>query len=341
MKNKRLFLLISLIVIVTLCYSSCAAKSADMGMYNRSNGGYGEMTATAPQAMPEMAMNSEFGAYSDYDAAMADEKEFAGESDVSDSFGLKIVYTADVSVQTETFDESYRALIDSVKKYDGYVASSNVYGGYFENDYYYTSSANVSLRIPSERYTEFMQKASDFGTITSCYEYTDDITSTYIDMEARLKSLTTQETRLLELLETAETVADIITIESKLSDIRYQVESYTAQLKTYDNMVAYSTVSVYLQEVTTIVVSPKSFGERVSSAISNSIVSVGEFLKNALIVMIYVLPYLLIIGVIVVVIVLICKGASKRRKEKIAKSPSPAVPAVPVAPAAESPYAKT
>ena len=56
------------------------------------------------------------------------------------------------------------------------------------------------------------------------------------------KELETEQQRLLELLETAESLDDILTIESRLTEVQYELDSKESQLRTYDNQIDYSTV---------------------------------------------------------------------------------------------------
>ena len=70
-----------------------------------------------------------------------------------------------------------------------------------------------------------------------------------MDTEARISSLQTEYDRLLELLAQAESVDSLISLEARLSDVRYQLESYKSQLRTYDNLVDYSTVSISVSQV--------------------------------------------------------------------------------------------
>mgnify|MGYP002226154573 CR=1 FL=1 len=75
------------------------------------------------------------------------------------------------------------------------------------------------------------------------------MTLTYVDLQSHRDALQTEQERLLQLLEQAESIEDIITIEQRLSDVRYQLESMESQLRSYDNQVDYSTVYLYIDEV--------------------------------------------------------------------------------------------
>ena len=89
--------------------------------------------------------------------------------------------------------------------YQGFVESSNVYGSTRYNDDGTTTvvdrHASYALRIPADRFEQFMSETSSIGNVLSSNRYAENVTSTYTDYEARLSSLRTQEERLLAMLE--------------------------------------------------------------------------------------------------------------------------------------------
>ena len=78
---------------------------------------------------------------------------------------------------------------------------------------------------------------------------TQDVTEEFIDVEARLKTKKELEARYLELLKQAKTVADIVSIEGQIANVRAEIESMEGRLKYLNNQVSFSTLSVsYYQE---------------------------------------------------------------------------------------------
>ena len=69
------------------------------------------------------------------------------------------------------------------------------------------------------------------------YRLTENVTLQYVSTESRVKALETEQTRLLELLENAETMEDLLTIEARLTDVRWELENYASQLRVLDNQV--------------------------------------------------------------------------------------------------------
>jgi hypothetical protein len=75
-----------------------------------------------------------------------------------------------------------------------------------------------------------------------------------VDLESHKKALQEEEKRLLSFMEDAESIEDLITIEDRLTNVRYQLESMESQLRTYDNQVNYSSVHMNIEEVETITI---------------------------------------------------------------------------------------
>lgn len=85
---------------------------------------------------------------------------------------------------------------------------------------------------------------SEIGNVTQKNESVEDVTLQYVDVESRKKALETEQERLMELLSSAENMEDLLAIESKLSEVRYELENYGSQLRMLDNQIDYSTVNV-------------------------------------------------------------------------------------------------
>ncbi|NLL90854.1 MAG: DUF4349 domain-containing protein [Ruminococcaceae bacterium] len=315
---KKTTAILMIIVILAVLLSSCGAKSADYAVKEE----YGDYPAsTSAEQKSSFYPTDEVAGY---DSA---ESEGVGllptESiGLKPGGGLKIIYTSSLYMQTEKFKESYDALVDLINKNEGYIQYSDISGGYTsDSGYYYEYYAYFTVRIPADKYSSFLTHSESIATITNKSENSEDITSVYIDTEARLNSLKVQEERLLDLLKTADIMADIIEIESKLSDVRYQIESYQSQKNTYDNLLGYSTVNIELREVKQIVSPKNTFGERVTTAIKESFELVMDFFRGFVIFLIYALPFIVIILIVFFIVRAIVKRAKKKRKERQINNP--------------------
>lgn len=180
----------------------------------------------------------------------------------------KIIYTADLTLETQEFDKISGEL-------SALVAS---YGGYFENRQINQGGSYRSLycviRIPADRYAEFLAQAGEVAHMTACNERSTNVSEAYYDLESRLATQRIKLERLQELLAQAKDVYDITTILSEISNTEWQIENYTRQLRGYDNQIAYSTVNLSLREVYRLTEedpAPMTFGDRVSNAFGTGI----------------------------------------------------------------------
>lgn len=169
-------------------------------------------------------------------------------SSVYQNPGAKLIRRAELTIQTERFDESRTALNRLVDDCGGYFETASEYGGSWR-DVNASRRGEYTVRVPAEHYDRFLSGTGDLGYVTNRSENSEDVGEEYFDIEARLKTQRTKQERLLALLEKAETMEDIIALESALSDVEYQIEMYSSDLRRYDALVSFSTFNVYLSEV--------------------------------------------------------------------------------------------
>jgi hypothetical protein len=182
----------------------------------------------------------------------------------------KLIKGADVSLESLEFDSVIAAIEQLVNDMGGYVEYSSTYGGSVY-DKQASRNASYTLRIPTQHFEAFLSATGDIGSITNLSRHTNDVTDSYFDTASRLKAAQIRRDRLLQLLENAQGMSDIIELENALSNTIYELENYQGTLNRLDNQVDYSVISVYVSEVvelTEVITPPKTLGERISAAFS-------------------------------------------------------------------------
>ncbi|MCI9156970.1 MAG: DUF4349 domain-containing protein [Lawsonibacter sp.] len=230
----------------------------------------------------------------------------------------KLIRRAELDIQTERFDESVKALNQLVASCGGYFENASVRGGGYRD-------ANASrwgeyiVRVPAEQYNLFFNGAGELGYVTSKSESSEDVGEQYYDTEARLKTQRTKQERLLALLERAESMEDIIALESALSDVEYQIEMYSSELNRYDALINFATFNVYLNEVgqvTREVGETASLGQRMAAGFQASGRNLGEGFQNFLIWASYNIFLLVVLAAVAAVAVIVGKRELKRLKKQ-------------------------
>ena len=224
----------------------------------------------------------------------------------------KLIITVNMSVETKEFDVLLSNLESKVVQLGGYIENLESYNGSAYSSYKSSRNANLTIRIPQNQLDVFLDEVGSISNVLRRSENVQDITLTYVDLESHKRVLETERDRLIELLKQAQELEDILTIESRLTEVRYQLESMEAQLRTYDNRVNYSTVHLNINEVLELTpVVEETTWQRISGGFVDSLEEVGHGLVEFVIWFIVSIPYFVIWGVVITVIVFIIKGLKK------------------------------
>ena len=238
----------------------------------------------------------------------------------------KLIRTVDLNLETENYDSLMEGLEQQIKSLGGYIEYKDAYHGNYNSkkNGYRNRHANITARIPANKLDEFTGKIAEIGNITYESESVEDVTLQYVDLSSHKKMLVAEQTRLMELLENADSMEDIITIESRLSEVRYQIESMESQLRTFDNQVDYSTVHINVEEVEHYTPQPeKTTWERMKTGFGENVYRVTNGIKNLGIEFVIAIPILLVWAVViaagVILVRIILKKKYRKDAEKLAK----------------------
>jgi hypothetical protein len=156
--------------------------------------------------------------------------------------------------------------------------------------------------------------------VVSSTETVDDVTLQYVDTESHVKALETEQARLMELLEQAKTLEDVLKIEDRLTDVRYELERYASYLRTLENQVSYATVHLSITEVkeyTPVMEEEPTVWQRIATGFVRSIKDIGKGLKEFFIWVVVNSPYLLIWGVVGFAVFKLLRKRKARKQKKI------------------------
>lgn len=214
----------------------------------------------------------------------------------------KLIQNVRLEVETKEFEQMMSSLEEQVREMGGYIENMETYNGSSYSEYSNSRYADLTIRIPKERLDGFLHTVSDISNIVRRYDSVEDVTLSYVDMESRRNALRTEQDRLLEFLEKAGNVEEIIALEERLSEVRYQLESMESQLRTMDNLIEYSTVNINISEVRELTVvkeeEPTAW-ERISEGFLESLRDIGNGIAEAGIWFLVNIPYLLIWALVI------------------------------------------
>ena len=208
----------------------------------------------------------------------------------------KLIRTADLSMETTTFDETAAALADLTDRLGGYFADSTSGERGSSNRW-----ANYTIRVPVNNFQSFLDQASQLCHETRHHISQQDISERYYDTAGRLKTQNIKLQRLQALLEKADKMEDIITIQSAISETEQEIDDLSGTLRHYDNQVDYATITLSLEEVyrfSNVPETPKSYPSLLGSAFVDGLRDFGEWLEDITVSLAYSWTWLALIALI-------------------------------------------
>ena len=300
MKKKHLSL--AALVLAALVLAGCGAgRSGSTASYAAGNG-------------MSMAMEKGWDMASTEEAAEPASMAPMAGSGAEAPQGAKRIYSANLELETTAFDDAVADLTALVGRTGGYFESSS--SGDYGRAY---RSANYTVRVPAEQFQPFLNQVGQLCHVTWQTSSCEDVSEYYYDTAGRLETQKTKLARLQELLARAESMEDIITLESAISETEERIESLSGELQHYDALVDYSTVCISLQEVyrlSNTEEAAETFGDRIGSALSSGWRNFADGLEELVVAIAYNWMTLLVLLAVVLTVVTLLR---RRRKRKLAK----------------------
>ena len=259
MKLRKLTALLMAFAMTALLLTGCGASSKGVAMDMA-------MPEAAPMETPMMdEMKNSISANS-----------AAGGTSANVQTGQKLIRKVNIDAETEDLETLLVSLTAQINALGGYIEQQELYNGSAYSSYR-SRSANLTIRIPAEKLDSFIGQVKDVSNVVSYNESQDDVTLTYVSTESRIKALETEQERLLELLSKAENMSDLLEIEARLTDVRYELESVKSQLLVLANKVDYATVNLYITQVKEYTeVDEQTVWQRISSGFKQNLKNLGE-----------------------------------------------------------------
>jgi hypothetical protein len=321
--KRVLLIVLGVIAVVVILGISFAAFSASQSP-NRSldsyglpvvgmGGGGGAAPAEAPAAAmeppsPEMA----------YDAVGNTSKSVESSSAAGQAAQERmVIQTADLAIVVQNPQVRMTEIGKMAKDMGGYVVSSNMYQT-STNLGKQVPEATIVVRVPSEKLDEALALIKkDAGDVQYENRSGQDVTSTYVDLQAQLKAKQAAEEQLLKIMNDAVRAEDVLNTYMQVQAIQTEIEQLKGQIKYYDEAVALSSISVRLiaeESTQPIEVGPWKPAGAVKQAIEDLILFFQNFIDFLIRFVIYILPALVMIAIPLLIVFFIGRAIYRRTR---------------------------
>lgn len=221
--------------------------------------------------------------------------------------GNMLIKNVQIGIEVDCYEAAYMKVDSLVKVHKGWISTEN----YHNSDYQILNF--ISIRVPSASLDGLVE---DFIQIAKKVEYqrveSNDVTAEYIDVESRLKNLRKVENTFVRLLRKTDSIEDILKIESKLAEVRGNIESIEGRLKYLKNRVQFSTIELNVYQKIDFKYAPEP-SERFVERLKKSLHNGWKGFVSFLLFVIAIWPLYIIVGVTGFLI------AYYRKKKKVEK----------------------
>jgi hypothetical protein len=259
--GKRSIAALSLTLVAIIAVSCSGSDSENAAVMGRDVEQESRHDLRAP-AMDEDAL-SDGGAGVSYDAGAPGSGANTGGGGGSDratdsglpDLGLSVIKTATVSLEVDDdeLQETLQNATSSAEKYGGFVVSTSV------TDDEDNPTGSIVVRVPATRFGDALADLESLGKVASESVSGDDVSQEFIDLQARLRNYTAQETVLLRLMERAQTVTDTIRVQNELQRVQLEIERLRGRITYLEDQTAMSTIELRVAEEGAAAAAPGEF----------------------------------------------------------------------------------
>ncbi len=293
-----------LVALLSLSAAACSTQSAKDG---------GTLTGSRPGSMaPDYDYGSNSGELSEEAGGASDDQTI--------DLNRKIITTTKLRMETVDVRETMAKLVSKVADLGGYIQSQ--YETESAGSYY----GEITVRVPAGNVSTFVDTAAAAGTIKENNVSISDVTADYTDTASRLKNAKVQEERLLLMFKEAETIDELLYIQSELDRLQERIEVYEGQIRLWDNLVDLATVTVYVYEEASLVdedstvpryIPASTVWDRFTHGLQTSLVSFVNGISRFVIWVGYSFIQLIILILLAVLAYILIRRQRRRHKAKL------------------------
>jgi len=234
----------------------------------------------------------------------------------------KIIRSANLTIEVEDFDEACNN-INSIILGIGIIQQSNINTDrtYVDGKLKLIKNGTILLRVNKDKFDTVVNSLKGIGDVYNQAINGQDVTDRFVDTESRLRLLKLEQGRLEAYLIKLEDLDKIFKTESRLTEIRQEIESLTGNLNKMSSLVELSTITITMNEKnpnTTKIPEKLTYGEKLLNNLKSSLEGVVYFLGDLLMFVVAAIPVLLLLGLFVLLGIFIYRRIPKKQSSKVA-----------------------
>lgn len=303
MKNKKVLWIVSFLLISALLWGCGAEPAGNQDVYSRAEGEMlkeDSLSAVAPTSSP---------------AAGTPDLDNSTPSAVLPA-GRKLIRKVTMEAQTKEMDALLPQLEQQIDALGGYLERRELYNGTSGISQWRT--ANLLIRIPSDQADTFLSQLGSAANVISLNETLTDVTLDYVATESRIKALQAEQDRLLELMDQANSLSELLEVEARLTDVISELEAVESQKRIYDNMIDYTSIQLTLRQVTELTTpeDEMTLWQRISTGFMSTLTGLGDTLVDLFVWLVVSSPVLAVLAAVAFAVFKLVRFIRKRKQKR-------------------------
>jgi len=156
--------------------------------------------------------------------------------------------------------------------------------------------AALTVRVPESSFDTAVKRFAALGDVQSVSTSSEDVTSQYVDLQARLHHYRAVESRLVRFLAATGNVSQMLAVQDRIDNVQLTIEQLSAQLKSLRETTAYGTLSIFLREKGTLQAGASDPSDTFTGTLLHSIKVLGHGARVTGLVLTALLPFVVVFG---------------------------------------------
>jgi hypothetical protein len=175
--------------------------------------------------------------------------------------------------------------------------------------------AALSVRVPERSFDAAVKRFAALGDVQSISTSSEDVTSQYVDLQARLRHYHAVEQRLVRFLAATDNVNQMLAVQDRIDNVQLTIEQLSAQLKSLRETTTYGTLSIFLREKGVTHAAAADPTNTFSGTLMSSIKVLGHGARVTGLVLTALLPFVVVFGGIGLVVWFVVSRVRRSRRQ--------------------------
>lgn len=229
--------------------------------------------------------------------------------------GRVIIKTGNLEIEILDLDLTIDKVEKKLNEFDGYVSNYNSRIRYINDNGKEFKNGFIEVKVDSKSFEKFIDYVESLGRVVNTNSSSKDITNSYRDTVSSIKNLEITQDRLREILKKSESVKETLEVERELTRIRGQLDSLKGNIKRWDRLSQYATISISLNEVEELDVKIKPIDKNIfqksKEGLMKTINKIKRLFEIIFISMVAYSPIIISIGLLIILVLRYFKRRGK------------------------------